>query len=350
MRRTTNGIASYFAYDGEREILECDGGGGLLSYALYGIGVDEVIVRLNHGSWQLPFQDYLGSTSAIAIASGEIKEQYRYDAFGTPEFRSGPVAGDPRGTLQYTGTLNNNRVLFTGRQWMARYGFYEYRARAYNPELGRFTSEDPKGFKAGDTNLFRYCGNDPNDKTDPMGLQQIAVEQSYTGVAEYQKLMVVTGSWIPQWVTLATLPISFTTSGNYKDSNAAHHVVDAASPSLDGLKGHTIALGKVTEGQGQFGGKMLNANVNIDYWLRATRYDSLEREHTFGVEGGGSKTKGILEAGGVWDRFKTQWSAGISGFFPKTRLQSSLDSALADAHREQGGTWDGPGGSHHVPW
>ena len=170
VRRTTNHIASYFAYDGEREILECDGGGGLLSYALYGIGVDEVIVRLNHGSWQLPFQDYLGSTSAIAIASGEIKEQYRYDAFGTPEFRSGPVAGDPRGTLQYTGTLNNNRVLFTGRQWMARYGFYEYRARAYNPDLGRFMSEDPMGFKAGDKNLFRYCGNDPIDRIDPMGL------------------------------------------------------------------------------------------------------------------------------------------------------------------------------------
>jgi hypothetical protein len=31
-------------------------------------------------------------------------------------------------------------------------------------------SEDPKGFDAGDYNLFRYCSNDPLDKTDPMGL------------------------------------------------------------------------------------------------------------------------------------------------------------------------------------
>jgi len=31
-------------------------------------------------------------------------------------------------------------------------------------------SEDHKGFDAGDYNLFRYCGNDPEDRTDPMGL------------------------------------------------------------------------------------------------------------------------------------------------------------------------------------
>jgi len=32
-------------------------------------------------------------------------------------------------------------------------------------------SEDPKGFDAGDYNLFRYCANDPIDFTDPMGLE-----------------------------------------------------------------------------------------------------------------------------------------------------------------------------------
>jgi hypothetical protein len=36
-------------------------------------------------------------------------------------------------------------------------------------KLGRFMSEDPKLFDAGDYNLFRYCHNDPVDFTDPMG-------------------------------------------------------------------------------------------------------------------------------------------------------------------------------------
>jgi hypothetical protein len=33
-------------------------------------------------------------------------------------------------------------------------------------------SEDPKLFDAGDYNLFRYCHNDPEDLTDPMGTEQ----------------------------------------------------------------------------------------------------------------------------------------------------------------------------------
>ena len=60
--------------------------------------------------------------------------------------------------------------MFTGREYVSTFGIYEYRNRAYHPGLGRFTSEDPKGFDAGDYNLFRYCHNDPEDLTDPMGL------------------------------------------------------------------------------------------------------------------------------------------------------------------------------------
>jgi RHS repeat-associated protein len=53
------------------------------------------------------------------------------------------------------------------------FAFYEYRARAYHPGLGRFMSEDPKLFDAGDYNLFRYCHNDPVDFADPMGTVEL---------------------------------------------------------------------------------------------------------------------------------------------------------------------------------
>jgi hypothetical protein len=39
------------------------------------------------------------------------------------------------------------------------------------PELGRFLQADPIGFKGDGSNLYRYCGNDPIDKSDPMGLE-----------------------------------------------------------------------------------------------------------------------------------------------------------------------------------
>jgi RHS repeat-associated protein len=75
-------------------------------------------------------------------------------------------------------------------QYDAKFGFYEYRARAYNPTLGRFMSEDPKGFDAmlagitrlskksdplradeSEYNLYRYVDNSPLNFTDPTGSQ-----------------------------------------------------------------------------------------------------------------------------------------------------------------------------------
>jgi hypothetical protein len=45
-------------------------------------------------------------------------------------------------------------------------------------------SEDPKGFDAGDYNLFRYCHNDPLDLTDPMGLDpEFWLIRDYAGLA-----------------------------------------------------------------------------------------------------------------------------------------------------------------------
>ncbi|HMJ04901.1 MAG TPA: RHS repeat-associated core domain-containing protein [Chthoniobacterales bacterium] len=63
-----------------------------------------------------------------------------------------------------------NRFLFTGREWLSDIGLYDFRNRFYQPELGRFMQPDPKQFEAGDYNLYRYCHNDPVNKSDPFGL------------------------------------------------------------------------------------------------------------------------------------------------------------------------------------
>jgi uncharacterized protein RhaS with RHS repeats len=41
--------------------------------------------------------------------------------------------------------------------------------------MGRFLQPDPKHFAAGDYNLYRYCHNDPVNKSDPLGLAPIDV-------------------------------------------------------------------------------------------------------------------------------------------------------------------------------
>ncbi len=43
-------------------------------------------------------------------------------------------------------------------------------ARWYDPDVGRWLSEDPIGFDAGDANLYRYVGNGVTNTADPSGM------------------------------------------------------------------------------------------------------------------------------------------------------------------------------------
>jgi hypothetical protein len=86
--------------------------------------------------------------------------------------------------------------MFTGREYIAELGIYDYRHRFYHPALGRFLQMDPLGlqtegaklsaeqkalfspggiapdaFTGSEMNLFRYCGDDPVNHSDPFGLE-----------------------------------------------------------------------------------------------------------------------------------------------------------------------------------
>jgi RHS repeat-associated protein len=171
VRRTINNdpaYTTYYIYDGDKPILEYNANGGLVGFNLYGKGTDEILERGANGTdnqwhWYYFQQDHEGSVTHLTDWTGAIIERYRYDAFGAPTIYA------PNWTVR-TGSSYGNRFLFTGREYDGAW-VYEYRARVYHSGLGRFMSEDPKLFDAGDYNLFRYCQNDPIDFTDPMGLE-----------------------------------------------------------------------------------------------------------------------------------------------------------------------------------
>jgi RHS repeat-associated protein len=70
------------------------------------------------------------------------------------------------------------RFLFTGRDWLAELGLYDYRNRVYSPDLARFLQTDPIRFSAGDVNLYRYVGNNPINRWYSMGLSQESEKNS----------------------------------------------------------------------------------------------------------------------------------------------------------------------------
>ena len=43
----------------------------------------------------------------------------------------------------------------------------------YDPAVGRWLTQDPDGFDAGDPNHYRYVRNSPTNANDPSGLQEI---------------------------------------------------------------------------------------------------------------------------------------------------------------------------------
>src|ERR1051326_7573184 len=74
------------------------------------------------------------------------------------------------GTQQLNSSTYGVKDLFTGKRWLSNIGLYDDRNRFMSPDLGRFLQPDPIGFKGDASNLYRYCGNDWANKTDPTGL------------------------------------------------------------------------------------------------------------------------------------------------------------------------------------
>ncbi|NEZ56463.1 RHS repeat-associated core domain-containing protein [Adonisia turfae] len=71
---------------------------------------------------------------------------------------------------------------YTGRERDDATGLIYYRARYYDPTVGRFLSEDPLGFDAGDANLYRYVFHSPTNYTDPSGEAALVTLAAVGGV------------------------------------------------------------------------------------------------------------------------------------------------------------------------
>jgi RHS repeat-associated protein len=107
--------------------------------------------------------DKLGSVRFVADNSGTASNKVTYNAWGNI------LTGTPV-----------DRYANTGREWDDLLDLQHNRARMYDPSTGRWLSEDPIGFAAGDANLRRNSGNNLNSNTDPSGLDFITIPPQQT--------------------------------------------------------------------------------------------------------------------------------------------------------------------------
>ena len=109
---------------------------------------------------------------ALADANGTIVDHAVYDAFG-------------RALGATTDAAIDSLFGYTGRPLDEATGLQNNHHRWYEATTGKWLSQDPIGFSAGDANLYRYVGNGPATRIDPSGL---AESPEFDHTLEYPRL------------------------------------------------------------------------------------------------------------------------------------------------------------------
>lgn len=152
--KSSSSGTTIYAYDGENVTEEVSSSGSTLARYSQGLNIDEALAMLRSGTTNYYNEDGIGSIISVTSSSGTLNQTYTFDTFGKQTASSGSLV---------------NSFQYTGREFDAETGIYYYRARYYDPNSGRFLSEDPLGFFTG-VNHFSYVSNNPGIYFDPFGL------------------------------------------------------------------------------------------------------------------------------------------------------------------------------------
>jgi RHS repeat-associated protein len=148
-------VQGFLYQDALRPIAELDSAGNVVSQFVYATRSNVPDYLAKDGRTYRILADQLGSPRLVVDAqTGQVAQRLDYNVFGAIILDTNP-GFQPFG---FAGGLYDQETQLT-----------HFGAREYDAETGRWTSKDPLLFGGGDTNLYRYAGNDPVNFIDPSG-------------------------------------------------------------------------------------------------------------------------------------------------------------------------------------
>ncbi|MCX6901397.1 MAG: PASTA domain-containing protein [Verrucomicrobia bacterium] len=147
----------WFLTDGLNVVADLGADFKTLSSYVHADGIDTPLLLVEPGHTFCCHVDVLGSVTHLTDERQQVVAHNVFDAFGNLLKREG-VARD--------------RFTFTAREWDADTKLYFFRARWYDPMLGRFLSRDPLPGDAAEPltlNAYAYVSNGPLTRLDPLG-------------------------------------------------------------------------------------------------------------------------------------------------------------------------------------
>jgi RHS repeat-associated protein len=166
------GSTTRYYYDDQRVLLETDATGTEfdLRYFVFGNYIDEVLM-MHVISAQAGIQDFyyghdhLYSAVALFDGNGTVVERYEYDAYGKAHIMDASYNSRTASSYAMPYTFTGRRLdVLDGDDLNLMY----YRARTYDPEIGRFMQRDPLGYVDGMC-LYEYVRSEPLKYLDPLG-------------------------------------------------------------------------------------------------------------------------------------------------------------------------------------
>jgi RHS repeat-associated protein len=180
--KSSSTATSIYAYDGDNLIEETNSSGTSVARYSQGLNIDEPLALLRSSTTSYYQADGLGSITSLSNGAGALAQTYTFDSFGKQTASSGSLT---------------NPFQYTARESDPETGLYYYRARYYDPTLGRFLREDPIRFSAG-VNFYEYVMSSPLNHSDPLGLCPNSCPQSGNAPSprQYQAMgSIAQGSW-----------------------------------------------------------------------------------------------------------------------------------------------------------